>query len=434
MLVGSGAAMVALGRAAGWRPWVTLCMAALNVGMATTVVAALRPQLLLFTFVPLAWACVYRILAAPRIRWYVVWLVLMSAAAANSHLFFVLTAVPLALVLAAPPGERRRIWAACIAVLAGWFLSPYALHWPDVFRLNFGYNALLVQPSPIVEFRPGFRPGLWLPFALAVAIIPWAMPRYGVTRRERVVYGALWVTGLVAFGYAARLLLCWWLMVLPGAAIAIQQLGASGHVRAPRLWVKLATYAATLGALVAIAIPMSAAWRAEGGAMTRRLPSAASAPIEPLLVWLDCHVKPGHGGRVYTTFNYGSYLAWRLPAYSASIDGRTIFPDSVAKPDALVSGLLSRPAYRVWSSADLAIVPRYFGVAAVLDTARIWTLAATAAMPARSADSVGLWVNRTWWTHAGRAPLGEHHAALPAHSNSTSGDLAGALCSDLSLP
>ena len=33
---------------------------------------------------------------------------------------------------------------------------------------------------------------------------------------------------------------------------------------------------------------------------------------------------------MFTEFNWGSELTWRLPGYSMSIDGRTIFPDSVA--------------------------------------------------------------------------------------------------------
>ena len=403
-LLAAAVAMLVLGRAARWRPWVAFCMAALNVGIAMTVVPALRPQLVLLSLVPLAWACAYRILARSRIRLAVAALVVTSAAAANSHLFFVLTAAPIALVVIHPPRERRRGWAIGIAVVAGWLLSPYSMVWPDVFRLNFGYNALLVQPSPIREFHSGFRPGIGLLWAFPLALIPWAIPRERLHRRERVVFGALWIAGLAAFGYAGRLLLCWWLILLPVVAIAIDCLGGAGRVTAPRRPVKLATYVIAVVAIAAIAIGVAPGWRAEGDATSRRLPTGASASIEPLLVWLQCQVRPDAGGRIYTWFNYGSYLVWRLPGYSASVDGRTIFPDSVAKPETLLSSWLANPPYRVWRGADLAVMPRYFQVAAELDTTQGWTLAASYHRPENPADSVGLWVNRSWWQQFGNAP------------------------------
>lgn len=412
ILLAAAAAMLVLARAAGWKPWVALCMAAINVAAATLVVPALRPQLILFALVPLAWACSYAILTAPKIRWIVAALVLTSAAAANSHLFFVLTAAPIALVIASPPADRRRGWAVCIAVVAGWLVSPYALVWPEVFRLNFGYNALLVHPSPIREFQPGFRASTGLLLALPLALTPWALPRGPFHGRKLAVHGALWLAGLAAFAYAGRLLLCWWLIVLPIAAEALGQLGRNGRSEVPRRSVKLASYTialVSLGALVALMLPR---WRTEGDAVSRRLPVEASSSIEPLLVWLECHVRPDAEGRVYTWFNYGSYLVWRLPGYSASIDGRTIFPDSVSKPEMFTSGLLSPRRSRVWRSADLAIVPMYFGVAAALDTAREWRSAATLRNPESPADSVGLWVKRSWWAEVGTAPLPEHAVML----------------------
>ena len=424
MLLGAAAAMIALARAAGWKPWLALCMAALNVATAMLVVPALRPQLVLLTLVPLAWACTYLILTKRRIRWAVAALLVTSATAANSHLFFVLTAAPIALVLANPPADRRRGWAVCVAVLAGWFMSPYALLWPEVFRLNFGYNALLLQPSPIREFQSGFRSGQALLLALPLALIPWAMPRWRFRRRERMVHGGLWLAGLTAFTYAGRLLLCWWLIVLPVAASIIGHLGRNGRNEAPRPAVKLATYTIAFASLVTLAAQVLPRWRAEGDSTSRRLPVEASSAIEPLLVWLECNVSPGAEGRVYTWFNYGSYLVWRLPGYSASIDGRTIFPDSVAKVEMLRSGLLSHPEYHVWSSADLAIVPRYFGVAATLDTAQQWRLAATFRPKDQQSNSIGLWVKRSWWESVGAAPLAGQAAAL-----STPGDsLATATC------
>ena len=412
LLLSAAGAMLVLAHEARWRPWVALCMAALNVAAATLVVPALRPQLVLFVLVPLAWACTHRILAAPRIRWATVALAVTSVAAANSHLFFVLTAAPIALVLAKPPVDRQRTWAVCGAIVGGWFLSPYALSWPDVFRLNFAYNALLVSPSPIAEFGPGFAATTALPIALPLAFVPWIAPRGRFDRRELVVYGSLWLAGLVAFAYAGRLLLCWWLITLPISGAALGELGRGSWDVAPRRTVRVAMYAMS-GALIAtLALTMPAQWRNEGDAVSRRLPVEASEPVEPLLLWLVCHVSSGAEGRIYTWFNYGSYLAWRLPGYSASIDGRTIFPDSVAKPEMLTSGLLPRTKYRTWSSADLAIVPLYFGVAASLDSAQQWRLAASLHRPGDLTDPVGLWVKLQWWRSVGNSELPEGGAVL----------------------
>lgn len=412
ILVSAAAALIVLSHAARWKPWVALCMAALNVAAAMLVVPALRPQLLLFALVPLAWAWTYRSLAAPQIRWAVAALFFTSAAAANSHLFFILTAAPIALVVANPPADRRRAWAVCGAIVLGWLLSPYALAWPDVFRLNFGHNALLVKPSPILEFRPGFRASTGLLLALPLALVPWIVPRGRFARREVVISGALWLAGLVGFAYAGRLLLCWWLITLPTSAAALGELGRGSRAAAPRRGVKITSYTVAAGLLATLMTMTLPQWRAEGNTVSRRLPVEASASIEPLLVWLDCHVRPDTEGRVYTWFNYGSYLAWRLPGYSASIDGRTIFPDSVAKSEMLTSGLLPHPEYRTWSSADLAIVPLYFGVAATLDSAKQWALAASLRRPENPADSVGLWVKRSWWERVGDAPLPAQGVAI----------------------
>jgi hypothetical protein len=398
-------AMLFLAHTARWRPWVGLCMAATNVAAAMLVVPVLRPQLVLFALIPLSWAWTYRILTAPRIRWSVIALLLTSAAAANSHLFFVLTAAPIAIALADPPGDRRRSWAICGAIIMGWLLSPYAFVWPDVFRLNFGYNALLVKPSPILEFRPGFRASTGLLLALPLAIVPWAAPLQSFAYRTRVVHATLWLMGLVAFAYAGRLLLCWWLITLPLAAAALGELGRGSRHTAPRLAVRMASFGISFASLIALAFMMKPQWRMEGNTASRKLPVEASTSIEPLLVWLECNVKPGSNGRVYTWFNYGSYLAWRLPGFSASIDGRTIFPDSVAKQEMLTSALLPQARSEVWRSADLAIIPLSFEAATALDTARGWQLAASYAPPTAPNDTIGAWVNHSWWERAGLAPL-----------------------------
>ncbi len=421
VLLSAASAMLMLARSARWKPWVALCMAGANVGIAMMVVSKLRPQLVLFALVPAAWALTYRILYRGRVGWSFVGLVAVCAVAANSHIFFILTAAPLALIVARPPADWRRGALAAGAIGVAWLLSPYGLSWPDVFRLNFGYNALLQQPSPIREFGPGFRPGLWLPWAIALAAMPWALSSANLDRRERLVYATLWLVGLVTFGYAVRLLLCWWLTSLPLVAATLQTLERTERSGAPRLVVKVATYLVSVTLLIAIGTAMVPAWKSEGRAGSRSLPVEASTAIEPVLRWLECNSRTNATGRVYTWFNYGSYITWRLPGFSPSIDGRTIFPDSVAKPEVFVSGLVRPPAYRVWQSADLAILPRNFGVAALLDSAAGWRLAAVSNRPGAEADSVGLWVKSSWWIRAGAGPLPDRAARLSAESTAHQG-------------
>jgi hypothetical protein len=106
-----------------------------------------------------------------------------------------------------------------------------------------------------------------------------------------------------------------------------------------------------------------------------------------------------------TTFNFGSYAQWRLPQLSESIDGRTIFPDSAAAAEAYFLPMRRSLPLPPWRSADLAIVPLSYPVAAILDTASTWRRVATTAERNGPAVIIGLWVNRDWWARAGRDEL-----------------------------
>jgi len=125
---------------------------------------------------------------------------------------------------------------------------------------------------------------------------------------------------------------------------------------------------------------------------------APRASLEPLVRWLEEHVRVTSGSRprVLTNFDYGSYLTWRLPAYSMSIDGRTIFPDSVAAPEAYRFADQGAIPLGPWRAADLAIVPLRVPVAAVLDTAAGWvrldSVPAGRGVPLAS----GLWAREDW--------------------------------------
>jgi hypothetical protein len=138
------------------------------------------------------------------------------------------------------------------------------------------------------------------------------------------------------------------------------------------------------------------------GSLGRGIVPPARASVDPLASWLDAHVRPTGTPRVLTTFFYGSYLTWRLPAYSMSIDGRTFFPDSAAEPDAFRVADNGPFPYGPWQSADVAIVPMRFPVASVLDTAAGWMRADTVPKGVNVQMAAGLWVRRSWLAHARR--------------------------------
>ena len=57
---------------------------------------------------------------------------------------------------------------------------------------------------------------------------------------------------------------------------------------------------------------------------SRTLPSLKAFASEPAARWLETHATIPPGTRLLTTFNYGSYLKWRLPQLSESIDSRGV--------------------------------------------------------------------------------------------------------------
>jgi hypothetical protein len=134
----------------------------------------------------------------------------------------------------------------------------------------------------------------------------------------------------------------------------------------------------------------------EGGTERRMLPSLKAFAAEPAAKWLEAHAAIPEGTKLLTTFNYGSYLKWRLPALSESIDSRGVFPDSAALPD--VPSTDSKRAVGPWRSAEVAIVPVTYSVAAMLDGDPQWRRIGTAAPApwAPNAPKAGLWVKQEW--------------------------------------
>jgi hypothetical protein len=420
LVAAAGASVLALGHAARWRPRTSLLVATLNLVVAALVACCARPQILLFSLVPMAWAAAYLLARGEGTGRAALMLFATAALAANSHLLFPLTGAPLALLIArwrrGGPVRSTTIAAATLAITGGWLASPYVLAWPDVFRLNFAPNALINYPSPLSEYTPGFGSAVALGLVplvpvLGLAALPWTLSGREIPSRDRLLGATLWLVGLIGFALAARAFLVWWLLVLPwvGQGIEAADRALSADRPAARQGRILMVWAVCALLLLTRLAPIATADGTEGTVRTRTLPSPAAPWVDPLAAWLECHTRPGAVGRLHTVHSYGSYLIWRLPEYPPSIDGRTIFADSIARAEAFRGAWETRPAtYGPWTAADVAIVPAHFAVASVLDTATGWRRAATAEWAGVRA---GLWVRDAWWARAGDGGAQQRHAA-----------------------
>jgi len=326
------------------------------------------------------------------VRWALA-LALVAAAAANTHLLFPLTGLPLAVAVSRSKVSARRLALIVAALLIGWVTTPYGLAWPKVFALYFGHNPLFDYPSPITEFTPGFqfaaKDHLWLILASMLAVVPWMMADADISRRQRLVFGGIWLVGLVGFAMAARAIVVWWFAALPVLAIALERLPRP-RTRGHRL-VLMSTF---------VALPLALIVRFGRFDLSRGLDVVPPArpSVDPLAKWLDDHVRLAVGmrPRMLTNFDYGSYLTWRLPLYSMSLDGRTIFPDSAAMPDAYRQADGGPIPLGPWRYADLAIIPLKVPVAAVLDTATGWVRVDSVPAGHGVALASGLWARESW--------------------------------------
>jgi hypothetical protein len=399
-------AIAAMGRAEGWRPWPTILLAAIHFVVLTRVTPSLRPQVALYALVPLAWAASSFLRAGNgrAARFALGALFVSSALAANSHILFALTGAPVFVLVVDSPQRRRVALFAVLAVIAGWLCTPYALAWPDVFRLNFAPNPLFRFPSPISEYQPGFYASPLI--GAFLALTPWLATgspllgsggaRFSPAPRRWLALAALWLVGLIAFARLEKAITIWWLVSLPLAGATLSRIpDPRSLLRARARVVTLAIIGLLLCAEHAL---MGAALRShEGTVATRTLPGRWALAVEPLAAWLHSNTRPVGRARLYTTFNFGSYLTWRLPEYSASIDSRTIFPDSVARPEAYVTRQLADSALGPWRSADVAIVPLDYAVASALDRAPGWVRLARPDSGRASRIRLGLWARRAWW-------------------------------------
>lgn len=413
-----GATALAAAAAAWWlartlrlAPFAATLFVATHLLVLLVVSTALRPQGVLAVSVPICWVAGVRLAERdrPTVWWPYAALFGAAAAAANVHLLAPLCLAPLALLV---PGEGVRVRTAAgagAATIAGLLATPYALAWRAMLRLNFAPNALFRFPSPIAEHQPGFVHAvrsidLVLVLGLGLAALPWAVPRPAWPRRPAAaLLGAGWVAGLVLFAVAARALLVWWLATLPLTAAALGRLPAPSDGTVGRA---LRAMPLVLLAVLGVRGAQStiASRGREGDVRHRSIAAPGAAAAMALADTLDA-LAPGGSGRVMTSFDYGNALTWRLPRYSMSLDGRTIFPDSAAAVEGwFVARVLPDSLPWVAGSADLAILPLAHASVRRLARTPGWERIAVAHVrtSAEAADSAALWARSAWLTR--RAP------------------------------
>jgi hypothetical protein len=408
IVTSSALSMLILARAARWRASQGVILAAVNLIIGSFFVAYLRPQSILLVTMPLTWAGFLFLLRGQRSLG-ISLIFGASVVTANSHLFFPMTIAPAGLLWARhnPELRMRHAVLGAIAVVAGWMCSPYSLHWIAVFRHNFGENLLYRPPSAITELQPGFVMALrplqpLIALVMAMLLLPWVLGRVELRTRERVLYALYWSGGLILFGYAGRMFVAWWLLSLMPVGIVLAYLTSTTDEGPPRARFRVLLLAAAVAVVATQATRMHSRTRLEGDTVRRTLPTVDARPAEALAAWLTDHTVAGSRAKIVTTFSFGSYLTWRLPGFSSSIDSRGVVPDSVSAPDALITGASRDVPLGPWRSADLAVIPLRYRLAGVLDTASGWRRLAAARDESIPTDSVGLWATKTWWRQHAR--------------------------------
>jgi hypothetical protein len=290
-----------------------------------------------------------------------------------------------------------------------------------VLGLNFAPNALFTYPTPIREHTPGF---VWLLRSKDALASVCVLALLAVGLRDRVVtraWGAgpdrlltvLWVAGLLMFSMALRGLYLWWLLALPLTGAALASIPAPSVSLVGRTTVALAAASPALLALAAVPDARRAA--PFEGDVHRRV--VALPLVRSALALADSleRLAPGRAGHVMTTFRYGNALLWRLPRYSVSIDGRTIFPDSAALIEGYVAGQRRAPLPMPIASSDVAIVAVGSRMDDSLSRSPGWrqVAAARARVDSGVVDSAVLWVREAWLTRAHQGDHGDRGRVLP---------------------
>lgn len=417
LLMGVVWALWDLARVAHWSLWSTRLMLSLHMLLWMFVQPATRPQLVLAMALPIAWASAFRVRHNRHVLSACVALVCASAVAVNSHLLFPLIAAPVVVLLGATPVRRSSVamWVGCL--LFGWLCTPYLLQLPALFRLNFGYNALFNAASPVMEHEAGFvfvtHAAVGTALVVTLLLLQPLLPSFAArVSRERWWYGLSWAAGLVLFGLAIRGLLLWWLLALPVVAWSIAAL----PLPRTQLVQRVLPWAWGVGVAGMLGQPLRL--RAEQGATRLELPHPEARALAPVVAWLECAApsrdlaamrrEAGVERAVMkgtASFNTGSYLAWAVPYVSWSIDGRTIFPDSVARPEARQELRLGAMLHPPLHDAQVVVLPVEHATNALLAASQEWR---RVVLP--SADSAAAYA--LWWRTRGAE--GGKDAASPS--------------------
>ncbi len=392
--------VVVFGRIAQWRAWPTMLVALLHAGFWASFVLAVRPQAVMALTVPMAWIGA-ELLARGRIGSGVFVTFAAAFLTANTHLLFPVTLVPVVRLLADESPTWKGVALFVIANAAGWALNPYVLVMPELMRLNLTSNAMSGPFSSVTELEAGWRVVMRNEFTLRCLVLllvatQFAIPARNITNRERLFYGLAWASGLALFGAAVRALTIWIIVSLPLLARIFALLPAPRALMIRRA--TTATLIAVSALFVVVRVTNAASEpSATATTATRQLPSAVAVLMEPFASWADCAGQSvarsdARPLRVFTTFNYGSYLLWRVPQWTYSIDSRGIFPDSIAKPE--IFQLAGSGPLRLgpWRSADIAIMPLKHAAALALDSSPDWQRVRVSISADTSTAPAALWV------------------------------------------
>jgi hypothetical protein len=246
---------------------------------------------------------------------------------------------------------------------------------------------------------------------VGLAVLPFLADDRAIPRRESLAMALLWLAGLVLFSRYFKGLGPWWWCAQPLVVLALHRLPGSSDRRVELSWTIL-----TPLVLLAFTPTNIRLWKVthvyEGGLESRSLPALKAFATEPAARWLETHTEIPVGTKLLTTTNYGSYLKWRLPAVSESVDSRSVFPDSVELPD--VPSVSGQRAMGPWMSAEVAVVPETYPVAALLDRHPEWRRIGTAVRApwAPTAPRAGLWARRAWLASHGRTQPSDSSAVL----------------------
>ena len=264
--------------------------------------------------------------------------------------------------------------------------------------------------SSITEMQPGFRAfatlGPTRALVLLLLVLPACLDARTFSRREWVWYLLCWAGGLALFGTAVRGIVLWFMASLPLLARLVASIPLPAEARTRRLTALCTLMVPAFAVLQEVEIRRLVPVVSAQGAAAQ-LPMQVAPALEPIIAWMSCTVPVAGTAtppRTYTVFNYGNYLLWRVPRYSLSVDGRAIFPDSVAKADADQLAYRGPVQLGPWRSADLAVLPTRHALVERLRADTAWQEIRHVMPTDTTFGAAALWARRAWLQRAGMPP------------------------------